>query len=76
MPTVREITSLAETIASDLAKWYEDNSVPCAFRPLSPLVVARAAILCEGDWRRCVTDGDGSLIVYDKPHWEPDGARA
>ena len=72
MAKVRDLTSLSASVIADAAVWYVENRVPVAFRSLPPKVLREAYRLADGDWRRCVTDDDGQIVVYNRPMWIPE----
>lgn len=72
MPKLRDLSSLGPSITVDAARWYSENRVPVAFRHLPPKVIRQAYRLAGGDWRRCVTDDDGQIVVYNHPMWTPE----
>jgi hypothetical protein len=58
------------TLASDnLAKWYQEHQIPQAFQDHHPMVLVAVERISGGDWRRCVTDDDGSITVYNYRVW-------
>lgn len=72
MPKFHDLSSLSAAVTADAAQWYTENRVPVAFRHLPPKVVREAYRLADGDWRRCVTDDDGQIVVYNQPMWTPE----
>lgn len=71
MAAVMRQANLDARIVGEAAAWYQDNlhHIPEPFRQLEPAVLRRAVGLCRGDWRRCITDGDGTVIVCKHPVW-------
>jgi hypothetical protein len=70
VPRLPEMTDAVVT--PEVLRWYVENDVPQAFRGLHPKVLREAQKRAEGDWRRVVTDGDGTLVVYNHPQWQPE----
>ena len=71
MATFTEVSRLSEKITRDAQRWYDENDVPAAFRRLHPLVLARARLLSDGDWHRCVVDPGGqSVVVHNYRVWD------
>lgn len=71
MDRFSDVMRLSEQIQADAVAFYQSARVPRAFRRAAPMILARAAIECGGDWTRCVIDDDGSITVYNRPQWEP-----
>lgn len=69
MAAIARTTDLDQRVVEQAAAWYPDNPVPEPFRGIDPAVVRRAAGLSAGDWRRCLTDGDGTIVVCKHPVW-------
>ena len=69
MARVSDTTTLARTVTDRAVKWYADNGVPKAFRNVDPVILKEVIRLNGGDWRRCITDGDGSVIVCRNVQW-------
>lgn len=54
--------------------WYDDDErVPTAFARCHPLVIAQARRMSGGDWRRCVVESDGGIVVHHDAKWQSDG---
>jgi len=69
MPRIARTTNLVPAVVDSMAEWYAENRPPSAFRSVDPLVLKKAARLAGGDWQRCLTDGDGSIVVCRRKVW-------
>lgn len=72
VPTISETMSAQALEGAALAWYLDETRVPQAFRRCHPLVIATARDMCGGDWRRCVLDADGAIVVHAEPKWQPE----
>lgn len=70
MPRMSDVMTLDGATEAAAVAWYADERVPPAFARCHPLVVAQARRLSGGDWRRCVLDDAGSIVVHHSPMWQ------
>lgn len=60
---------ITKRTAAQVQRWYDEHSVPAAFRHLDPMVLEYAFRQGGGDWRRCFLDESGKLQVHNKRKW-------
>jgi hypothetical protein len=63
------LISLVHLEVDELVKWYQDNDIPEVFRAQHPIVLEAIAEICGNDWRRCVLELDGSVVIYNRQMW-------
>ena len=69
MATVGEIARLADELIAQAKEFYGRTPMPETFAHVHPLILREARRRCEGDWRRCVLNPDGTITVHDKIMW-------
>ena len=69
MPTLADLTRLADEVIDRAAAAYDPDRVPDAFAAMPAAMLTWAWGASGGNWRRCVTDPDGSLTVLNHPAW-------
>lgn len=70
MVRVDQSAAPAEQLLSQSVRWYGELRVPQAFRGLPGPVLDHLIAVTGGDWRRCVIDEDGVVMIYNGPAWE------
>jgi hypothetical protein len=72
---VPRFSELADVNIDQALAWYaNDDRIPSAFESCHPLVIAQARRISGGDWRRCVRDTDGGIIVHAEPKWQREAS--
>ncbi len=70
MAQLGEIARVRDDIIDGAVQWYREMPMPEAFQACHPAVIRRAKRMCGGDWRRCVLDNDGGIVVHKKIMWQ------
>ena len=63
----RDVASLSERDIAAMAAWY--TALPAPLASADRRVLRKALALAGQDPRRCTTEPDGSIIVWNRPVW-------
>lgn len=66
---VEQVTDVHDQVIEKAVTWYRHTRMPKAFRTAHPRVIEEVERICDGDWRRCVIEQDGSIVVHNRPVW-------